>query len=103
MNLKNLIKELRHLNNYDLLIVLAFTTRRWLRHKLSALHPAHIVLPISALQVFFFIITVGMGKASNLIPTLAVGNLLIVALALIPITLPRRHKPIKAHWIRPHE
>lgn len=101
MNLKELIKNLRHLNNYDLLIVLAFVARRWLRHKLATTHPTHIVLPIAICQVIFFIIAVG--TSNNIIPTLAVGNLTIVALALIPITIPRRSKPIKAHWLRPHE
>lgn len=97
MHLKELIKNLQQLNNFDLLLILAFTARLWLKHKLTRLHPAHLILPIATLQVLFFIVAVG--TATNVIHTLAVGNLSIAALALLPITLPRRPK-LKAHWIK---
>jgi len=98
--MNDLRKLLQQLNSFDLLLVLAYVTARWLRHKLSQLHPANLVLPIATIQILFFVVAVG--TATNVIQTLAVGNLLIVAFALLPITVPHSPK-VKAHWIRPHE
>lgn len=98
MKPNELLKNLRQLNNPDLALILLFVLARWLRHQLTALHPVRLVIPVVTLQVILFAIAAGV--SSNFLYTLALGNLILTALALLPIILPRRPR---YHWIRPHE
>ena len=103
MKPSELKKLLTQLNSFDLILVLAYVARHWLRYHVSRLHPSQLALPVVLLQVVFFVVAVG--TSTRLIYTLALGNMVIVALALIPILLPSpsRGDQIKAHWIKPNE
>lgn len=95
MKRNDLKNELSQLNKTDLLIVLWYARLRWLRHKVSRLTPVRILIPTTLLQMIFFIFTIGY---ENSLAFLAVGNLLIVSIAILPSTL-SRPKPT-VHWVK---
>lgn len=80
-------KNLRQLNNFDLALTLAFVALRWLRHRSLSLRERvrvrDLALPAAVCQVILFIAA---GSSSNPLVTLAVGNLILTAIVLLPMT-----------------
>lgn len=88
-------KLLSQLSEYDLLIVLWYVRFCWLKNKVRQLTPMQILLPASILQIFSFIY---FALQDNFLVNMAVGNMLIVGIALIPMTLKKPKS--KIHWVK---
>jgi len=80
------------LSKSDLQRVLIHTRLVWARYKLSLLTPAQLIIPVTFMQIIFFVFSIAVFS----LPLWAIGNLALIALALIPMTMPRR---AKYHWI----
>ena len=87
--------DLQSLNKTDLYFILWYLRLRWLRYKAGQLHPRQILIPATLLQILIFILAAY--SSQHFISTLAIGNLIVVGIALLPMTLPRA---FKAHWIK---
>lgn len=94
MKQNELETNLQSLSKTDLHFILWYVRLRWLRHKVSQLQPAQILIPTSIMQIAVFILSAY--HAQNFILTASIGNLIVVGLALLPSTFPR---PLKAHWV----
>jgi hypothetical protein len=90
-------QELHSLSKLDLRIILWHTRLRWLRYKISLLRPHHLIIPATLAQITAFILA---AHTSHFIHFAAIGNMIVVGIALIPMTL---HRPIKAHWVKAYE
>lgn len=99
MNPSELKKLLAELPPYERIIVLLFVLSRWLRFKIARLRPATLLIPVTLAQIAVFVLTVLYSR--NLLVMFAVGNMLIVGIAVFPLTL-IRPRPA-AHWIRPND
>lgn len=98
MKQNDLETNLQSLSKTDLYIILWYVRIRWLRHKASLLRPVQLLIPATLLQISAFILAAYHPK--NFISIAALGNLIVVALALLPMTFPR---PIKAHWVKAYD
>jgi hypothetical protein len=95
MRQNELETNLQPLSKTDLYIVLWYVRLRWLRYKISLLRPQQIIIPATLLQIVVLILAAL--HPHNFIFIVSIGSFIVVALALLPMTLPR---PLKAHWIR---
>jgi hypothetical protein len=76
---------------FVLLVILAL--RAW--RIIPTLRPQQIIIPATLLQIFILVIAACFSQ--HFISTVAIGNFIVVGIALLPMTFPR---PIKAHWVR---
>lgn len=97
MNPNELETNLQSLSKTDLYIILWYVRLRWLRYKVSLLRPRHIILPATLAQVLAFIIA---AHTCHFIIFASIGNMIIVGISIIPMTLPQ---PLKAHWVKAHD
>jgi hypothetical protein len=98
MKPKELEKNLHPLGKHDLYIILLFVFYRWLRYKVARLHPSRLIIPITLAQITLLIVTVL--YSTNIFIHFAIGNLTIVAIALIPTAITQKRKAF--HWVK-HE
>lgn len=93
MKRDDLKKELSQLNKNDLRIILWFARLKWLRHKIRSLTPVKMLIPITLLQIVIFI-TAALNQ-DNFIYIIAIGNFVVVGIAMIPLAL-HRPEPLPA-------
>lgn len=94
MKPENLQSKLDHLNKVDLLLVSIYVFLLWLRHRAGSLRPRQVFFPAVLAQIITFIYIAF--TSSNVIPAFAVGNLAIVAIAMLPSTIQRP----RYHWVK---
>jgi hypothetical protein len=86
---KNLLQQIieltRNLPLEDQIIVLFYVIKRWLQFTLSNLHPSRILVPVTLAQIILFALT--LYHSERPFPTLAIGNFVIVGIAIFPMTL----------------
>lgn len=93
MKIKN---ELQQLDKADLIRVLWYARFKTVLHKIRQLHPVQIAVPVVVLQIVTFSIFV-----TNSVLHLAIANLIIVGIALLPFAL-HKSKP-KYHWVKAND
>ena len=84
--------ELRAL--FVLIVIYALRARRII----PTLRPHQLLIPATILQIIIFIVAIT--TTENFILTIAVGNLIVVALAIYPSTFQQPKQPV--HWVK-HE
>lgn len=86
---KNLLQQIIDLTQdlpfEDQILVLLYVTKRWLQYTLSNLHPARLLVPVTLSQITLFSLT--LYHSDRPLPILAIGNFLIVGIAIFPMTL----------------
>lgn len=80
----------------QLVLFIMLVRRSW--RAVPHLRPHHIIIPTTLSQIFILILAACFSR--NFISTVAIGNLIVVGIALLPMTLPH---PLKAHWVKAHD
>jgi hypothetical protein len=80
--------NLQNLSLPDRLLILLYVERLHLRARLRRLRPVHLLIPTALAQMILFA-WVLLHPVEPILSNLAIGNLLIIALAILPSALPR--------------
>jgi hypothetical protein len=80
--------NLQNLSLPDRLLILLYIERLHLRARLRRLRPVHLLIPAALLQMAWFAVVM-LHSAPPALHNLVIGNLLIVAAAILPSALPR--------------
>lgn len=89
-------KELQQLDKTDLYRVLWYVRYKTALHKIRQTKVQQIIVPVALLQIITFVLFV-----SKSLYVLAIANMVIVGIALLPFAL---HRPKqKYHWVRGSE
>ena len=85
--------ELRELNIYNLLLVLAYASFLVLRRRMVRLHPSRVFAALAPLQIALLLLF--SGDVIGIYYFIS-GNLAVTALAIIPSTIQRP----QYHWVK---
>jgi hypothetical protein len=77
----------------QLVLFILLVRRAW--RAIPHLRPQHLIIPATLLQIIVFIIAACFSQ--HFISTVAIGNIIVVGIALLPMTFPQ---PLKAHWVK---
>jgi len=97
MNRKYLNHLIEDISDIRALLVLSVLLFLRFKRTIPTLRPRQIIIPATIAQIIIF--TIAAFHPTTLLTVAAIGNLIVVAIAIYPSTYPHQ---IKAHWVRPY-